>query len=61
MNERITRVPSETDGEAEVKSDVHGWELSEKGGVVMDDDVIGGDGDETEAGGFDNDNDNLFI
>ncbi len=35
MNERITRVPSETDGEAEVKSDVHGWELSEKGGVVM--------------------------
>ncbi len=52
MNERITRVPSETDGEAEVKSDVHGWELSEKGGVVMDDDVIGGDGDETEGGGF---------
>ncbi len=38
--------------EAEVKSYVHGWELSEKGGVVMDDDVIDSDGNETEAGGF---------
>ncbi len=52
MNERITRVPFETDGESDVKSDVHVWEYSEKDGVVIDDGVVGGDGDDIEGGGF---------
>lgn len=51
MNEWIIRIPFETDRVSDVISDVDGWELSEMGGVVIDEDADD-DGDGAEGGGF---------